>query len=150
MVWTPRVTVAAVIEQEDRFLMVEERDKRQPLTVFNQPAGHLEPGESIIGAVVRETREETGLDFCPSAIIGIYRWIEPNSGDTYLRVCFTGEVSQPKEERTLDPDIIATTWLEPGELHQLNDRLRSPLVIRCVSDYLEGIRYPLELFVEQS
>ena len=144
MVWTPRTTVAAVIEDEGRFLLVEE-DTGQPHTVFNQPAGHLEDGESLITAVIRETLEETGYDFSPTALTGVYRWIEPNSGDTYMRFCFSGKVTNFHPGLELDEGIIAPLWLDMKSIKKLEQRLRSPLVMRCLNDYLANRRYPLEL-----
>ncbi len=147
MVWKPNVTVAAVIEQNDKFLLVEE-EQGLSKTVFNQPAGHLDEGESIITATIRETLEETAHHFTPSAIVGIYRWIEPTSATTFLRVCFTGEVTAHDTHLELDDGIIATHWLSLDEINQLTPRLRSPLVRRCIDDYLAGRRYPLELLAD--
>ncbi|KAB7627509.1 NUDIX hydrolase [Alkalilimnicola sp. S0819] len=140
MVWRPRVTVAAVIEREGRLLMVEER--RGGRLLLNQPAGHLESGESLIQAVVREVLEETAWDFLPQALIGLYRWRSAD-GDTFLRAAFAGEPLYWHEERALDPDIERCLWVAPTELAQ--HALRSPLVARCVEDYLAGARYPLAL-----
>ncbi len=145
MVWKPRVTVAAIVERDGRFLMVEEH-VGEPLSGFNQPAGHLEDEESLLQAVIREMLEETAFPFTPIAITGIYRWIAP-TGDTYLRVCFCGEVGA-KTAQPLDEEIIATHWLTLEEIKALNERLRSPLVIRCFEDYVAGERYPLTLFKE--
>ena len=121
--------------------MVEENDQGQ--AVINQPAGHLEDGESLLEAVRREVLEETAWHFTPSAITGIYRWRHPASGDTFLRFCFCGTVSGHQPERPLDPDIRATHWLGRAELGRRP--LRSPMVLRCLDDYLAGKRYPLEL-----
>lgn len=145
MVWTPRTTVAAVIENDGKFLLVEEDTGQQAFTVFNQPAGHLENGESLIDAVIRETLEETGYDFTATALTGIYRWIEPNSGDTYMRFCFTGNVTRHNPDLKLDEGIVAPHWLDIAEINKLKNRLRSPLVERCLNDYLANHRYPLEL-----
>jgi ADP-ribose pyrophosphatase YjhB (NUDIX family) len=144
MTWRPRVTVAAVIERDGRFLLVEE-EKAEGL-VLNQPAGHLEEGESLIQAVVREVLEETAHDFEPRGIVGLYRWQIPPRGDTYLRCCFFGEALHHHRERPLDPDIHRALWLDPSELAQA--RLRSPLVARAIEDYRAGRAYPLELLVE--
>jgi len=145
MVWTPRTTVAAVIESDGKFLLVEEETGKQPYTVFNQPAGHLENGESLIDAVIRETLEETGYDFKPTALTGIYRWIEPNAGDTYMRFCFTGKVTKHNPDLQLDEGIVTAHWLDIDAIKRLHSRLRSPLVERCLNDYLTNHRYPLEL-----
>jgi len=141
MVWSPRVTVAAVIEEHGHFLCVEELDRDR--RVLNQPAGHLEPGEDLITAVKREVREETGREFTPSGLVGIYLWpLDPAT--TYLRFCFAGTVSQRLPELPLDPDIIETLWLEPAALRAQRSRLRSPLVMRCVEDALCGSLTKLE------
>lgn len=145
MVWTPRVTVAAIIEQDGHFLMVEEHvGKKQ--SAFNQPAGHLEEGESLLQAVSREVLEETAYPLTAESISGIYRWIAP-TGDTYLRVCFCGSVGSPISQ-ALDDDIIASHWLTLEQIESLGERLRSPLVIDCIKDYLANQRYPLSLFKE--
>lgn len=115
---------------------------------YNQPAGHLEDGESLVDAAVRECREETACDFSPSALVGIYRWRHDASGDTFLRATFCGPCSDPREERELDRDIVATHWLEPDDIRARERQLRSPLVLRSIDDYLAGRRYPLELLVE--
>jgi 8-oxo-dGTP pyrophosphatase MutT (NUDIX family) len=146
MVWKPRVTVAAVIENNGKFLLVEE-DVGSAETVFNQPAGHLEKGESLIAAVTRETLEETGYEFEPSAVTGIYRWIAP-SGDTYLRATFCGHSPHHRPNQALDEGIIAPHWLNLDEIKTLGPRLRSPLVLRCIEDYLSGQRYPTALLKE--
>ncbi|HKJ77625.1 MAG TPA: NUDIX hydrolase [Gammaproteobacteria bacterium] len=143
MVWKPHVTVAALAERNGHFLLVEEEIGGQ--RVLNQPAGHLEPGETLQQAVVRETREETGRDFQPLALVGIYRWANPESEQTFLRVCFAGTVSEPDPERELDPEILATTWLDPAAMRTDPNRLRSPMVLRCIDDHQAGRRYPLEL-----
>ena len=141
--WRPSVTVAAVIEDRGRFLMVQERQDGR--VVYNQPAGHLEHGESLREAVIRETLEETAGVFQPTAVIGVYRWIEPNSGCTYLRVCFAGHCSHFDTGRTLAPEIMGTVWMRHIELTAAAADLRSPLVMRCIDDYMTGIRYPLSV-----
>ncbi len=137
------MTVAAVVERDGQFLMVQERvDGR---SVFNQPAGHLEDNESLQAAVIRETREETGWQFEPQGITGIYRWRMPGAGHTYIRVGFHGRLLAHDPRLTLDDGIEQAVWLSPSELERQQQRLRSPLVLRCVRDYLAGARYPLEL-----
>lgn len=111
--------------------------------VINQPAGHLENGESLQAAVIRETLEETGWQFQPEAITGIYRWVHPKLDRTYLRVSFTGRVTQHDPARELDEGILRAQWLSREEL--LERQLRSPTVLRCIDDYLAGRRYPLSL-----
>ena len=143
MLWKPNVTVAAVIEQDGRFLMVEERcDGR---TVFNQPAGHLEKHESPQSAVIRETLEETGYHFTPTHITGIYQSENHTTDITYLRICFTGTHTAPDTEPLLDPDIIRSLWMTASELKQSLASHRSPMVLKCAEDYQAGIRYPLDL-----
>lgn len=146
MVWKPNVTVAAVLERDGRFLLVEEET---PDGVrFNQPAGHLEEGESLLDAVVRETLEETAHHFRPTALIGLYRWKVPGRDLTYLRVAFTGEISGVDAERPLDAGILQSVWLEPETIRSQRTRHRSPLVWQCVADYLAGKRYPLDLLTD--
>jgi 8-oxo-dGTP pyrophosphatase MutT (NUDIX family) len=142
MSWLPHVTVAAVIENNGRFLVVEERVDHGP-TVFNQPAGHLEEGESLLEAVMRETREETARSFTPKGVVGIYRWRVPDSGVTYLRVCLFGECSEPDFTLKLDQGIEKTHWLTKKQLQEQAHRLRSPMVLECIDDYLTGNRFPL-------
>lgn len=144
MTWKPNVTVAAVAEQDGRFLLVRERDAGR--VVLNQPAGHLEPGESLLQAVAREALEETGRSFEPAGLVGIYRYASPERAVTYLRFCFHGRVGPADPRRRLDPDIMEALWLAPDELDA--QALRSPLVRRCIEDYLAGRRYPLDLLVE--
>ena len=146
MVWKPRVTVAAICEQNARILMVEERV--EGAVRFNQPAGHLEDGESLTDAVIRECLEETARRFRPDALVGIYRWRNENKGDTYFRVTFSGSCLGEETGRPLDPDIIAAHWMTPAEISQDADRLRSPLVLKSLDDYLAGKRYPLDLLVD--
>ena len=138
----PDVTVAAVTEDDGRFLVVEERINHQ--LVLNQPAGHVEHGETLIEAVVREAREETAWRFEPRALVGAYLWRNPANGRTTLRFAFTGTVSDHKPEQALDKPIITTHWLTRAQLLERERRLRSPLVLRCVDDYLGGTRLPLE------
>ena len=138
----PDVTVAAVAEDDGRFLVVEERINQQ--LVLNQPAGHVEHGETLLEAVVREAREETAWCFEPRALLGAYLWRNPVNGRTTLRFAFTGTVSDHKPEQPLDKPIVTTHWLTRAQLMEREPRLRSPLVLRCVDDYLNGIRQSLE------
>ena len=144
--WTPRVTVAAIIEHGGRFLLVEEQVGGELL--LNNPAGHLEPGESLEQAVVREVLEETARPFVPEALLGVYLIERPGADGaalTYLRFAFTGRVGEPLPGRTLDTPVVATHWLDADEVRRQADRHRSALVMRCVEDYQAGRRFPLEM-----
>jgi 8-oxo-dGTP pyrophosphatase MutT (NUDIX family) len=143
MTWKPHVTVAAMVENEGRFLMVEEAVDGQ--LVYNQPAGHLEDGEGLLQAVIRETLEETAWSVIPEALCGIYRWRHETSGRTYLRFSFICQAEQEFGDKALDPDIVRYLWLSRGELDKMAGSMRSPLVLRCVDDYLAGNSYPLSL-----
>lgn len=138
------VTVAAVVERDGRHLVVEESvDGRR---VYNQPAGHLEPDESLVDAVVREVLEETARPFTPDGLIGVYRWVSPG-GETFIRFAFSGQVDEPEPGRALDPDIQAALWLSESDLTARADQLRSPLVLRCIRDARLGSQ-PLDLLRE--
>ena len=139
---TPDVTVAAVTETAGRFLVVEERINHR--LVLNQPAGHVEHGEPLFAAVVREVREETAWRFEPNALLGVYLWRNPANGHRTLRFAFTGAVADHDAAQKLDRGIVGTHWLSRLELEQHQARLRSPLVLRCVHDYLAGQRRALE------
>ena len=142
-VWKPSATVAAVVERNGRFLLVEEPiDGRM---VLNQPAGHLDPGESLIAACRREVLEETAHRFEPTALVGIYRWNYAPKDVTFLRFCFRGRIDGV-ENRPLDKQIAALHWLTRDELIGRRGVHRSPLVQRCVDDYLAGRQFPLEVF----
>lgn len=143
MIWTPHVTVAAVIERDGKFLFIEEDDEGVP--VFNQPAGHWEPGETLAEASVREALEESACRFVPRHLVGIYGWRHDPTEITYLRFAFCGDVEGFEEGRKLDRGIHRAVWMSPDELGAHANRLRSPLVSRCVEDYLAGRRFPLEL-----
>ncbi len=146
MVCKPDVTVACVIEREGRFLLVEE-ETGDGLRL-NQPAGHLEPNESIVDAVVRETLEETAYDFAPKQLIGVYRWTKPAGNLGYLRFTFSGELGKHHAERSLDTGIVRALWLSKDEILASADRHRSPLVVRCVEDYLTGKRYAIDALID--
>jgi len=139
----PHVTVAAIIERDNRFLMVEEQSADGE--VINQPAGHLENGETVIAAVKREMLEETTWTFEPDAIVGIHLWRHPITTASFLRISFSGRCLRHDPNRTLDTGILRTLWLSKEELAAQQSRLRSPLVLRCIDDYLDGERYPLGL-----
>ncbi|MFL6624531.1 MAG: NUDIX hydrolase [Sulfurifustis sp.] len=143
MIWKPNVTVAAVIERAGKFLLVEEEADGE--LVLNQPAGHLDEGESLITAVVRETLEETAWHFVPEALLGVYRWPHPAKGITYLRFAFIGRAVREEPGRPLDHGIARALWLTPEEIRGERTRHRSPQVQRCIDDYLAGQRYSLDL-----
>jgi len=149
--WKPNVTVAAVIERGGRFLLVEERSADGRL-VLNNPAGHLDPGESLVEAVVREVLEETACVFTPTHLVGVYlaRSIGSYASDagepiTYLRFAFTGTVGEPEPGRVLDDGIVRALWLTPAEIDAERTRHRSPLLARSVADHRAGQRFALEL-----
>jgi len=145
-IWKPSVTVAAIIERNNRFLMVEE-DTPEGVRI-NQPAGHLDPDESLEQAVIRETLEETAYEFTPTALIGTYlsRYVSPKTGEnvTYLRFAFTGDAGN-QTERPLDHGILRAMWMTYHEILDCEHIHRSPLVLQCVDDYLRGKRAPLSL-----
>jgi len=140
----PRIAVAAVIERDGRYLIVEEDDLGR--TVLNQPSGHLEHGESIIDGVLREVLEETGWEFAPEALLGVYRLALPARNTTFVRLCFCGRATQHHPERPLDTGIHAAHWLSRQALEaEGSRRLRSPLVLASIADYESGRRFPLDL-----
>lgn len=146
--WQPDVTVATVVVADGRVLCVEERANGQ--LVLNQPAGHLEPDESILDAALRETREETGWEVRLTAFVGAYQWKAPvrageREGRHYLRMAFAAEPLSHDPARPLDEGIVRALWLTPAELLEARDRHRSPLVWQAVADHLAGCRYPLSL-----
>lgn len=146
MIWTPHVTVAAIVERDGKFLLVEEEDRDR--LVINQPAGHLDEGESLVDAAIRETLEETAWHFTPRALLGIYRWQNPRSGVTYLRFAFRGDVDAHEPQRPLDKGIVRALWLSPEEIRGHAARHRSPQVQRCVDDYIAGKSYPLSCLLD--
>jgi len=136
------LTVAAIIEDQGRFLVVEEYAGGK--LVINQPAGHVEPGEAIVTAAIRETLEETAWQFAPEAITGIYLWEAPN-GEPFLRIAFCGQHSNHNTAIELDDGIVRTLWLSREELVKRREQLRSPMVLRGIDDYLAGTRLPLDV-----
>jgi 8-oxo-dGTP pyrophosphatase MutT (NUDIX family) len=145
-VWKPSVTVAAIIERDGRFLLVEEETSDG--IRFNQPAGHLDPNESLVEAVARETMEETAHEFSATALIGMYmsRYVSSRTGQevTYLRFAFCGELGRA-HDRALDEGILRAVWMTRDEILACEEKHRSPLVLRCIDDYLAGTRAPLSL-----
>ena len=142
MTWKPHVTVAALVQDDSKFLMVEEIINN--IAVINQPAGHLEPGESLLQAVVRETLEETGRHFTPGSLTGIYQWTHPDSQQHFLRFCFSGKIDYFDPSYELDSDINQVLWLTQEEISSDQHTIRSPLVVKSMLDYINGHRYPLE------
>jgi len=127
--------------------MVEERDGDR--TVYNQPAGHVENKESIIDAVSREVKEETAWDFTADYICGLYKWRKQDNDTTFIRICFAGSVTNHQPEQELDDGIISANWLPFEQLSGLDEqRMRSPMVRQCITDFINGTRYPLEFITE--
>ena len=145
MIWKPNVTVAAVVQRDGKFLLVEEETETG--LAFNQPAGHLEEGESLVDAVVREALEETAYHFKPTHLVGIYNWKHPAKEVTYLRFAFAGELRGWEADRKLDEGIVGARWLTLDEVKATQARHRSPLILRCIEDHLAGKCYPLDLLV---
>ena len=141
-IWKPAVTVAAVIEREGRFIFVSEQVEGR--LVLNQPAGHLDPGESLVEGCRREVLEETAHRFRPTGLVGIYRWHYAAKDVTFLRFCFKGTL-EGTAPRALDKEIVGLEWLTPEELKNRRTEHRSPLVEKCVHDFLAGRNFPLEV-----
>ncbi|HET7527137.1 MAG TPA: NUDIX hydrolase [Burkholderiaceae bacterium] len=145
--WKTSVTVAAIVERDGRYLVVEEHTPDG--LMLNNPAGHLDPGETPLQGVIRETLEESGRHFTPDALVGLYlsraRRTDPPSDVTFVRLAFSGAVSEPLPGRRLDTEIARTLWLTPEELRACLPRHRSPLLMRCVDDHAAGRRYPLDV-----
>jgi 8-oxo-dGTP pyrophosphatase MutT (NUDIX family) len=142
--WLPHLTVATIIEHDGRFLLVEEYADGAEL-VYNQPAGHLDEHETLAAAAIRETLEETAWEVEVSAIVGVYYWTHPQ-GQTFVRTCFAGTALYYHPNQPLDHGIERAVWLTRDEVAALGSALRSPMVLRCIDDYLAGKRYPLALF----
>lgn len=141
--WKPAVTVAAVMARDGRLCLVEEEiDGR---LVYNQPAGHWEPGETLAAACAREALEETAWRFRPTHLLGVYRWEYRDAHGTFLRFAFVGDAEGEESGRRLDREIRQVLWLTPAEIEGLAARHRSPLVMACVRDFVAGRRYPLEV-----
>ena len=144
-VWKPNVTVAAIVEREGRFLLVEE--ETDDGLMLNQPAGHLEANESLVEGAAREALEETAYEFTPEYLVGVYRWRRTGRNVTYLRFAFAGRLGTHHYERALDTGIVRALWLTAAEVRASRGRHRSPLVVRCMEDYQRGARAPLDLLV---
>lgn len=142
--WHPHLTVAAIIERNGRLLCVEEHPRHN--NVINQPAGHVDPDETIVAAICREVLEETGYIFHPEFIVGIY-YFQGSNGINYLRVCYGGTIERQQHDGPIDPDITQTHWLTPEELKQ--QKLRNPVVLDCINDYFDGQHYPLQMIKDR-
>lgn len=143
MIWKPNVTVAAIIEKDGKFLLVEEETADG--IMFNQPAGHLEEGETLLQGVTREVWEETAYRFNPTGLLGVYHWKHPKKDITYLRFAFVGEIAGHAPLQPLDDGILRACWLSADEIRAVQDRHRSPQVMACVEHYLSGQRFPLSV-----
>jgi 8-oxo-dGTP pyrophosphatase MutT (NUDIX family) len=143
MIWKPNVTVAAIIERDGKFLLVEEETADG--VMFNQPAGHLEDGESLLVGVAREAWEETGYRFEPSGLLGVYHWRHPKKNITYLRFAFVGKITSHDPSHQLDEGILRAVWMSPNEIRATQEHHRSPQVLTCVEHYLAGQRFPLSV-----
>ena len=139
----PNTTVAAIIEQNGKFLLVEEETYRG--NRYNQPAGHLEDGETLIEAVIRETMEEAAYAFTPEALLGVYQWKHPLNDTTYLRFAFIGKAGVHYPMQELDEGIVQTVWMDIDEIRDKQNLMRSPQVLTCIEDYLAGKRYSLQV-----
>jgi 8-oxo-dGTP pyrophosphatase MutT (NUDIX family) len=146
--WKPSVTVAALVERAGRFLLVEEHTAHGAR--YNQPAGHLEPGESLVEGMMREALEETAHQVKATALLGVYQYHSVADGVTYLRFAFIAEAVSHDRTRALDQGIIRAAWMTPDEIQQVRKQHRSPLVERCVHDYLAGNKYPLDVIARHS
>ncbi len=147
--WVPHVTVATVVQDKGRYLLVEERDKISGKLVFNQPAGHLEQGETLAAAALRETLEETGWTIALQGILGVALYTAPGNQLTYVRTTFVGKPLGQVEGALLDADIHATHWLQYEEILANSARMRSPLVLASIEQHRRGICYPLDLIYSQ-
>ena len=142
----PVTTVATIVVRGGAFLLVEEETSAG--IRLNQPAGHLEAGETLVAAAIRETLEETGYHVVPTALVGIYRWQTPVTGATFIRFAFAADAVRHEPHRTLDEGILRAFWLSYDDLIASRDQHRSPLVLRCVDDFRAGVRRPLDLVTE--
>jgi 8-oxo-dGTP pyrophosphatase MutT (NUDIX family) len=143
MQWMPHATVAAIVESNGKFLLVEETTDRG--NRFNQPAGHLEDNETLLEAVIRETLEETAYAFEPTALLGVYHWKHEHNETTYLRFAFIGQVANHQAHLPLDDGIIRAVWMSAEEMRNQAMLMRSPQVLTCVEDYLNGQQFPLSV-----
>ncbi|KPX80800.1 MutT/nudix protein [Pseudomonas amygdali pv. photiniae] len=148
MTWQAHVTVATIVEDQGRFLFVEEMKGGR--AVLNQPAGHLDPNENLQHAAVRETLEETGWDVELTSVVGIYLYTAPSNGVTYQRICFAAKAIRHNPEYQLDEGIVGAVWLTRDELLAQQERWRSELVLRCLDDYLNAEHFSLDLLRDKA
>lgn len=146
MNWPPHITVACIIERDGKFLMVEEISNGE--LVYNQPAGHLEPGETLAEAAIREALEETGWHVEPQHVLGVSKYVAPHTDTVYYRTSFIAEAIQHDANAALDEGIQQAVWLSYDELKSQPEKLRSPLVLKNIEQYLAGERYPLSLIAD--
>ena len=142
-IWKPNTTVAAIIERDNKFLLVEEITERG--NRFNQPAGHLEDGETLVQAVIRETMEEAAYEFTPEFLLGVYQWKHTLNDTTYLRFAFIGKAGVHYPMQELDEGIVQAVWMDIDEIRDKANLMRSPQVLTCIEDYIAGKRYPLQV-----
>lgn len=148
MSWQPHITVATVIERDGRFLLVEERADDRSALVINQPAGHLEPNESLVEAATRETFEETGWHVVVEGLVGVGLYTAPSNQTTYYRTTFYASLRQHDSSAKLDDGIERAVWMSLAEMRAAAPQMRSPMVIRTVEQYLDGHRYPLSIIYQ--
>lgn len=146
MNWPPHITVACIVEKDNKFLMVEETSNGK--IVYNQPAGHLEPGETLKEAAIREAFEETGWHIEPTHVLGVSKYASPHNGVIYYRTSFIANAVKHDANTQLDEGIIQAVWLSLEELEAQTDKLRSPLVLKNIKQYLAGERYPLSMIAD--
>jgi ADP-ribose pyrophosphatase YjhB (NUDIX family) len=147
MAWPPHITVAAIVEKDGKFLMVEELSGGE--LVYNQPAGHLDPNETLLQAAIRETYEESGWHIEPTHVLGVSRYIADHNDTLYYRTSFIATAISYDSHATLDTGITRALWLSYEELKAQPEKLRSPLVLKNIEQYLNGERYPLSLIIEE-
>ena len=138
------LTVATLVTKDDRFLMITETDRDK--IVYNQPAGHVEPGEDILNAAIRETLEVTGWQVSLTGFVGMYTYKSESNGITYYRVCFAAQPEYKDNLQAIDTDIDEVHWMTKQQIRACENKHRSPLVLKCLEDFLEGPIYPLEIF----
>ena len=148
MSWPPHITVACIIEKDGKFLMIEEISNGKE--VYNQPAGHLDPNETLEAAAIRETYEESGWHVKPTHVLGISKYVSEHNGTIYYRHSFIAEAIERDNAATLDEGIIQALWLSYDELKAQPDKLRSPLVLKNIEQYLSGQKYPLSIIYDDA